>query len=100
MKTKEELFAEKHRSDDRTLVLEQIPGKGTVNSQGLVDSRLFKGGNTLHAIKTNNNMWALKYAAGGLPEPLKQTFTNFDTLFNFTSNYFEKRGLKIVRVDD
>lgn len=87
-------------SDDRVFEIEKIEGESPVAVTGLIDSRLFKGGNKLHAIKDQFNMWRLKYESGGLPEPLKQTFTSFSRLMKHVIPYFEKRGLRIKEVDN
>lgn len=91
----------KERKTDRVLELKPIEGKATLSSTGLVDPRLFNGENKLHAVMdTRNCMWRLKYEAGGLPEPLKQTFTNFTKLLEFTTRYFNKRNIEITRIID
>ena len=47
----EEFIDTKLRSNNRTLVLKPVDGKKAASSTGLVDPRLFTGGNNLHAIK-------------------------------------------------
>lgn len=95
----ESVNSEKMHSDDRILVLEVIDGKKALSSTGTVDSRLFKGGNQLHAIRDpNDGLWFLRYEAGGLQEPLKQKWTRFSALLNFCRDYFEKRNLNIKEV--
>lgn len=90
----------KERSDDRILVLEPI-GDKVKNTLGIVDNRLFKGGNNLHALKEiNSNLWYLKYDVGGLPEPLKQKYTSFAPLLKLAERYFETRGVRIAEVRD
>lgn len=97
----ETMRKDKERSDDRILVLKQIEGEHVTASTGLVDNRLFQGGNRVHGIKDpRDNLWFFKYDAGGLPEPLKQKFTSFLALHKFASNYFAKRGLAVVEVID
>jgi len=92
---------EKMRSDDRILVIKQRPGEKTKDATGLIDYRLFKGGNRLHAMKDPiTNLWMFRYEMGVLPEPLKQKFTGFQALFNHATTYFSKRGLEIVEVQD
>jgi hypothetical protein len=98
LKEKEDL---KMWTGDRILVLEVIDDKAPKNSSGLVDSRLFKGGNRLHAIRNPQNyMWSMKYDAGGLPEPLKQNFTSFAKLKDFVTHYFHKRNLRIASIEN
>jgi len=89
------------RSEDRILVLKTIEGKNTLNSLGTIDNRLFTGDNRLHAIQDpKTTMWSLKYDHGGLQEALKQRFTNFKSLIDFTRDYFLKRNIEIVEVKD
>lgn len=91
----------KQRSDDRILVLEPIDGKAAKSSTGLVDPRLFNGENKLHAYcDPETRMWNMKYERGGLPDPLKGTFTTFKTLIKFTEDYFNKRNIKIKEIID
>jgi len=91
----------KMRSDDRILVLEQIPGEQTRNALGLVDNRLFKGGNALHAVRDPGSyLWSLKYEAGGLPPVFKQNFTSFTKLLDFVTKYYAKRGIRIKEIID
>lgn len=92
---------DKMRSDDRILVVQQIEGVKPLSSTGLVDTRLFKGGNKLHARKSiNSSLWYLEYEQGGLPEPLRQQWTSWTKMMAFVRDYFNKRGLDIVRVED
>lgn len=91
---------EKMRSGDRILVLEPVDGKAK-STTGIVDNRIFKGENALHAIQhPENSTWSFKYERGILPTPLKQTFTNFNMLYRFADDYFRKRNIKIVKVID
>lgn len=95
----EEINSDRMHSDDRILVLEVIDGKKPLSSIGMVDPRLFKGGNKLHAIRDpNDNLWYVRYEAGGLQEPLKQKWTRFSLLLAFCRDYFEKRNLTIKEV--
>lgn len=89
------------RSEDRILVLKPIEGMGPRDSIGNIDHRLFKGENKLHAIQDPRTcMWSLKYEDGRLQEALKQKFTNFKTLLDFTREYFKKRNIEITEVID
>lgn len=91
----------KMRKIDRIIKLEPQEGVSTKNAQGLVDNRLWKGGNNLHAIQTpDTNLWYCKYEAGSLPEPLRQKFTSFKKLYEFVERYFAKRNIKITEVID
>lgn len=85
------LQKEKMRSEDRILVLDAI-GPQT----SLIDTT-----QELHAIRGPlDNLWRLKYKHGILPTPLKQTFTSFPRLFDFTKNYFGTRNIQIKEVID
>lgn len=96
-----DLAKEKMRSTDRVLVLEVIDGEKIKSSTGMVDQRLFQGGNKLHAKRSPQyDLWELKYEQGAVPEPLRQKYTTFATLFKEASRFYEKRGLKISRVED
>lgn len=96
-----EKIKSKQHSPHRTLVLEPIPGKHPTNTLGLVDKRLFTGGNNLYALQgPTNDLWTLRYESGVLPLPLKQSFTSFRKLYQFAEEYFGKRGLHIVEVID
>lgn len=91
----------KERSTDRILSLRPIEGLKTKSSVGAYDSRLFTGDNKLHAIMDQRTcLWYLKYEAGGLQEPLKQRFTNFKTLLDFTTEYFKRRNIEIKEIID
>ena len=92
---------DKLRKNDRVLVVRPIEGATVKSSTGSVDPRLFKGGNTLHAILDDRTcLWSLKYSVGGVPEPFKQKFTRFSEALRFAQKYFEKRGLRIESVED
>ncbi len=86
------------KSDDRILVLKPIEGQNVLSSTSLIDNRLFQGTNTVHAVKTIEGLWKIKFAAGVPPLPLQQTFTKFDRLLTYARNYFKKRGVEIVEV--
>jgi hypothetical protein len=92
----------KNKTTDRILVLAKLDeGKGTKNTQGLVDNRLFTGENKLHAIADIQTMqWFLRYDSGILPEPLKQRFTSFTKLMQFVTEYYKRRNIKIEKVID
>lgn len=91
----------KMRKTDRVLELQPKDGEKVKNSAGLVDTRLWTGGNALHAIQEpDTNLWYCKYEAGMLPDPLKQKFTSFAALKKFVERYFNRRNLNIVKVQD
>jgi hypothetical protein len=85
---------------DRVFKLTPRPG-ATVASNGLVDNRLFKGDNKLHAIMDEQLCsWSMKYERGGIPEPLKGNFTSFSKLKETAERYFNSREVDIVEVDN
>lgn len=89
------------RSDDRILVLQLIDGSKPKRDSGLVDSRIFTGENTLHAVRDPNfSYWTLKYEHGAVPPPLQQRFISFNDLYQFTSDYFKNRNIAVVDVKD
>lgn len=101
MKSQEQLLKQKMRSDDRILVLGIMDGKKPKNSIGLVDSRLFQGDNSLHVRRNpRDSLWYFKYDTGGLPDPLKQSFTSFNKAYRYAEEYFSHRNVKIIRVED
>lgn len=89
---------DKNQSTDRIISLVKVEGKNTLSDMGLIDNRLFSGGNTLHAVMEPNGLWILKYDSGSLPEPLRQQFTNFTILMKFLRQYFHKRNIEIKEV--
>lgn len=87
-------------TDDRLLVLSPIDGTKPLNSSGIVDNRLFKGGNRLHAIRDPmTSIWRMEYDSGVLPGALQKKFTSMNKLMTYVTNYFAKRNIKIDRVD-
>lgn len=91
----------KLRSSDRIVVLEPMDGKKSLNTSGLVDTRLFTGRNQLHIIMDPQTcLWSFKYESGILPDPLKQRFTSFRNIYDYAVEYFRKRNIKIVEVID
>lgn len=91
----------KMRSDDRILILEQIPGTKGRNAAGNVDPRIFTGENKLHVIYSEvNGMWKFQYEQGGLPEVLKQNFTTFTEALAEVTKYFAKRNIRVAEVID
>lgn len=88
------------RKDDRIIVLAPIEGKKVVSSTGLVDTRLFNGDNKLHAVLGVNGLWSCRYEQGSVPGALKQSFTKFSELLRYVEQYFLKRNIKVVEVQD
>lgn len=92
-------FDDKTQTNDRVLVLKPRPDQNTLTDKGMIDNRLFKGENQLHALMdTQTLLWTMKYEKGGLPEVLKQSFTSFKRLFDYAQLYFDKRGVDISEV--
>lgn len=86
-----------HRSSDRIFVLEGIPGA----DKKLLDTRLTRGENHLHAVKDPQmSFWSFKLDHGMLPESLKCTFTSFNAAKKFVESYYVKRGVRITEVLD
>jgi hypothetical protein len=90
------------RSSDRVFVLKLKDGEKAKDSTGLVDTRLFQGGNNLHAVRDGRtNFWSFRYEKGGLPPALKgKSFTKFDNAYNYAKQYLDKRGIEITEVKD
>ena len=89
------------RGDDRVLKLKIVDGKKPMNSIGMTDPRLFKGGNQLHVILGPNNLWSYRYETGALPPTLRdQRFTTFQSAHNYASDYFKTRNIEIEEVID
>ncbi len=90
-----------NRSEDKVLVLAPMEGKKVLDSIGNTDPRLFKGGNSLHAVKDlTTGLWYCKYEVGDVPQVLKQKFTKFGDLLKFTEAYFKRRNIVITEVID
>lgn len=86
------------KSNDRILKLEKIDPKGKTD---MVDPQVFEGKNNLHAVMdTSNCMWTCRYEHGLPPEPLRQRFTDFKTLYQHAERYFSLKNIKIVEVLD
>lgn len=92
---------DKLKKDDRILVVKVIDEKKPLNSIGLVDKRLFKGGNNIHAFfNPQTGFWKLRYEIGNLPGGLVNQWTTFDDLLAATKKYLNKRNLYIEQVLD
>lgn len=96
----EELLKSKMRSTDRILVLRPIEGSKAKSSTGLVDPRLFKGDNNLHAIMDPMGLWYCRLDQGVIPPELKQQFTSFAKLLKHIQEYYKTRNIEIVEVKD
>lgn len=101
MMTLDQFGYDQYHSDDRTFVFKRIEGVGTKSSTGIVDERIFSGENKLHACKEpQTGLWFMKYDMGGLPPALKQKWTGFGAMLKYAREYFRKRGIDIVEVED
>lgn len=96
----ENTIEHKMNSPERELVIRPIEGLKTLNSAGIVDTRLWKGGNSIRAIMGESGLWYFKQESGLLPDALKAQFTSITKLINFAKDYFIKRNLEIVEVKD
>lgn len=84
---------------DRVFMLTPRPGEKTLTDTGLVDQRLFKGENKLHAVMDSGSChWFMKYEKGGLPEPLKSRYTSFPKLVDAAKQYFSSRGVDVTEI--
>lgn len=94
-------FEDRNQKTDIILVLRPMEGKDALNSIGLVDKRLFKGENKLHAIMdTQTCLWHLKMDNGIVPQSFQQQFTSFGKLLNFVKDYYARRNVEIAEIQD
>lgn len=97
----QEQNSDKQRSPDRVLTIKIIDGTKPKTSTGLIDSRLFNGQNNLHAVQNpETTLWVIKYDAGVLPPQLKQSFTSFKKLMQYTEVYLKGRNLEVTEIKD
>jgi len=83
------------------LVLQVQEGKLPTSVSGLVDPRLFKGGNKLYMVQDPSSMlWGFKYDIGGIPSGLNQRFTNREKALEFAKTYLKTRNLEVKEVID
>lgn len=95
------MMKDKTRSTERVLVVRPVEGEEVKTSKGIVDNRLWKGGNELVAVMDPTNCtWRLKYKAGAVPPQLRGIFTNFTKAYNTAEEYLKLRNLQIVEVID
>lgn len=88
-----------NRSNDRVLKVSIRDDSKPKNSIGLVDNRLFTGGNEIHAIQ-DAGLWSLRYDKGTVPKALQQQFTSFNALLKVVKNYFDTRNIDIEEIKD
>lgn len=90
----------KMNAPEREIVIRPLDGKKTLDSAGIVDTRLWKGGNSIRALMGETGLWYFKYESGILPDALKVQFTSINKLIAFAKDYFSKRNLEVVEVKD
>lgn len=91
----------KLRKETVEIVLRPVDGKVPRTNTGLVDPEVFTGENKLIlSMNTSNLLWSFRYTKGGVPAPLKQRFTNFDSAIKFAEQYYGKRNIKIAEIKD
>lgn len=90
------------RASDRILMLEPIEGKTAISSTGLVDNRLFTGGQNLYLkMDPETCLWSFQYTQNGLlPAGLTGKFTSFKAGFKHAEGYFLKRNIRITQIKD
>lgn len=90
---------DKNKSSDRIVILKVADGLKPTNSSGMVDPRLFQGGNSLHIVAdTQTMLWYFKLDHGILPVPLQQRFTTFKKALEHAKDYYIKRNIEIEKV--
>lgn len=89
-----------NRSEDRIITIELIDDQAPSSSTGIVDKRLFKGGNRLHAQRDENFLWLLRYDQGSVPPALAGRWTHFPRLLDDITLYFKNRNLSVKRIED
>lgn len=89
-----------NRSDDRAISFQLIDDKKHITAGGIVDPRLFKGTNRLHAQRDEEGLWFLKYESGDIPPALKQRWTHYTRLIDDVEAYYRGRNLSIKRIED
>ncbi len=91
----------KNRTDDRIIHIKLMEGENMLNGIGLIDNRLFNGGNKLHAKKADQgDMWYLAYEQGRVPGPLQTQFTTFSKCLEHVTKYFKTRNIEVTGVED
>lgn len=85
---------------DRTFELSIIDGTLPKNSIGMVDPRLFSGGNKLHIVKDpETNFWSFRYEDGLPPKELRCSFTSATMAIRHAELYYRSRNLAIKEID-
>jgi hypothetical protein len=74
--------------------------KKPVSSTGIVDPRLYKGGNKLYATRGEDFLWYVKYDKGAIPPALQQKWTHFPRMVEDITGYFNSRNVAIKQIED
>lgn len=81
---------------ERVFVLEQLDEK---KATGLLDPRVYKGGNKLSAVMNpQTTMWTFKLEHGLVPLPLRNRYTDYKSLYRHAEDYFSTKNIKIKEV--
>ena len=96
----ENTYENKNHAPTREIIIKPMEGFKTLDSAGVVDTRLWKGGNSIYAIMGDGGIWHFQYQSGILPEALQGKFTALSKLVTFAKEYFRKRNLEVVEVKD
>jgi len=90
------------KSSDRVLELAPIEGKVALSNQGEPDKRLFTGEQKLHVkMDPNSCLWYFQWETNGvLPGGLTGRFTGFKSALKHAENYFEKRNIRVTKVNE
>ena len=92
---------DKLKKDDRILEIGIKDGEKPLSSIGLVDKRLFQGGNKLHAYYVPQfGQWKLRYEVGAIPPALDASWTSFEGLLYEVKRYLATRNLEVTQVLD
>lgn len=99
------LIAQKYetnvKSTDRIIKLKVKEGMKPETSTGTVDHRLFKGENSLHAVRQETGLWRLRIEHGSLPPSLADSqWTKFNDLLTAVREYFDKRNIEISEIKE
>lgn len=86
------------RSNDRVLILEKVNPND--KDFGLIDPKLLTGDNRIRGVMNEQGLWTFKYDKGMLPAPLKDLFTDFNSLKRHAEAYFANKNLRIKEVID
>jgi len=87
------------RKNDRILVLES--NDPTKKDFGALDKDAVSGKNPLHAsMDPNTTLWSLRYERGNIPMPLRNKYTDFNSLLRQAQIYFRAKNIRIKEIKD